>query len=212
MFTGIVKETGVVRRFVKSGPAYRLEAQSSEIYKDAGIGDSVSVNGVCLTLIQKSGNALNFDVMEETVRRSALSSLKKGDKVNLEDSLKAGGSIGGHFVLGHIDCVGRIANIKNVAGECAIEVGFPDRFANMVVVKGSIALDGISLTVGAAGKDTFIVYVIPHTLKVTNLGSKNAGDNVNIEFDIIGKYIARFDDLKTGGRISEDYLRKKGFI
>lgn len=210
MFTGIISQTGIVRKFARFGPAYRLEVESSNIPEDTAIGDSVSVNGVCLTLVEKSQKSMCFDVMEETAGRSTLSELKTGDTANLEWSLKAGGTIGGHFVQGHVDCTGRIAVINKMGGESSIEVGFPTEFEKLIVEKGSIAIDGISLTIGDVQKGRFKVYIIPHTLKITSLGSKRAGDRVNLEFDIIGKYVARFEELK-GGRVTEKFLRDKGF-
>ncbi|MCX5686722.1 MAG: riboflavin synthase [Candidatus Omnitrophica bacterium] len=210
MFTGIISQTGIVKRFGKTGPAYRLEVESSNIPKDAAVGDSVAVNGACLTLIGTNPESMAFDVMEETVRRSTLSELKTGDTVNLEWSLKAGGTIGGHFVQGHVDCTGRIAGIKKSGGESSIEIEFPPEFERLIVEKGSIALDGISLTIGALQNNRFKVYIIPHTLKITSLGSKRAGDNVNLEFDILGKYAARFHESKDG-KLTEKFLREKGF-
>lgn len=211
MFTGIISQTALVKRFGKNGPAYRLEVESSDIPKDVAIGDSVAVNGVCLTLVETNPKFMGFDVMEETVRKSTLSELKTGDTVNLERSLKAGGTIGGHFVQGHVDCVGRIAGIKKSGGESSIEIEFPPQFEKLIVEKGSVAIDGISLTIGEVRKGGFKVYVIPHTLKVTNLGSKRAGDRVNLEFDIIGKYIARLEGLRDNGKVTEKFLRDNGF-
>jgi len=210
MFTGIISRTGIVKRFGKTGPVYRLEVESSNIPKDAAIGDSVAVNGACLTLVETSPKSMAFDVMEETAGRSTLSELKTGDAVNLEWPLKAGGTIGGHFVQGHVDCTGRIAGIKKNGGESYIEIESPPEFERLIVEKGSIALDGISLTMGEVQKNRFKVYIIPHTLKITSLGSKRAGDNVNLEFDILGKYVARFHESKDG-RLTEKFLRDKGF-
>ncbi|MFH0763675.1 MAG: riboflavin synthase [Candidatus Omnitrophota bacterium] len=212
MFTGIISQTGIVKRFGKTGPVYRLEAESSDIPKDAATGDSVAVNGACLTLVEKSPKFMGFDVMEETVKRSTLSELKAGDTVNLEWPLRAGEAIGGHFVQGHVDCTGWIADIRKSGGESSIEVEFPPEFERLIAEKGSVALDGISLTVGDVQKNRFKVYIIPHTLNITNLGSKRAGDKVNLEFDIIGKYMARFEDLKAGGRVTEKFLRDNGFF
>lgn len=211
MFTGLVRELSAIRAFTRSGNVYRLEVVSAIIAKDAVVGDSVSVNGVCLTLTEKKQDALTFDIMEETIRRTALASLKSGDKVNLEDSLKIGGPLGGHFVLGHVDCVGKIKNVEKARGEYIIEIEFPVEFSRLVVGKGSVALDGISLTVGEAGGGNFKVYIIPHTLKITNLGLRRAGDKVNIEFDIIGKYLARFRDLDKRGGVTEQFLKQMGF-
>ena len=211
MFTGLVRELGVVRSIVRSGNVYRLEVSSELIFKDAVIGDSVSVNGVCLTLVEKKAGGLSFDVMEETIRRTGLSSIKSGDEVNLEDSLKAGGPLGGHFVLGHIDCAGTIRRIENRGGEYVIEVEFPPEFSHLVVEKGSVALDGISLTVGETARGSFKVYIIPHTLNMTNPSLRRERERVNIEFDIIGKYLARFRDLDKRGGVTEQFLKQMGF-
>ena len=211
MFTGLIRELSVLRTFTRSGNVYRLEAISDIISKDSAIGDSISVNGVCLTLTEKKQDLLAFDVMEETIRRTGLSSIKSGDEVNLEDSLKAGGPLGGHFVLGHIDCAGTIRRIENRGGEYVIEVEFPPEFSHLVVEKGSVALDGISLTVGETARGSFKVYIIPHTLKVTNLSSRRSGDKVNIEFDIIGKYLSRFRELDKKGGVTEQFLKQMGF-
>ncbi len=211
MFTGIVKELGVVRRFNRSGDVYTLDVASAVISKDLVIGDSVSVNGACLTLIAKSNGILSFDVMEESIRRTALETLKAADKVNLEDSMKAGSPLGGHFVLGHVDCIGKVGKVKDAGKEFILTIGIPPEFAHLIVAKGSVAIDGISLTIGEVGRDHFSVYIIPHTLKVTNLGRACAGDKVNIEFDIIGKYLARFKELGGEIRITERFLKENGF-
>lgn len=213
MFTGIIKEMGIVRRFERArGSIRRLEVESSEISKGINIGDSIAVNGICLTLVERRDKLLTFDVMDETVERSGLRQLEIQDRVNLEDSIKAGEPIGGHFVQGHIDCVGRIARIKNdCPEESSIVIEFPKEYAILVVGKGSVAIDGVSLTVGETGPDNFKVYIIPHTLNMTNLGSKRSGDIVNLEFDIIGKYIARLGELRNKAPITEEYLRQNGF-
>lgn len=211
MFTGLIRELSAVCSFARSGNIYRLEVNSEMLSKDANIGDSIAVNGSCLTLVENKKNVLGFDVMEETVRRTGLSALKSGDKVNLEDSLKTGGPLSGHFVLGHVDCVGTIKRIENNGGENIFEVEFPSEFSHLVVEKGSVSLDGISLTVGEVGRGTFKVYIIPHTLKMTNLGSRRERDKVNVEFDIIGKYLARFRDLDKKGGVTENFLKQMGF-
>jgi riboflavin synthase len=145
MFTGIIKELGRVRGFDRIGPVYRLSVEAAGVSADAVIGASISVNGACLTVVEKKKGLVFFDVMEETVKRTAFSGLKTGDKVNLEPSLKAGEEMGGHFVLGHVDCRGTIARLKKNAGESSIEITFPEGYGKLVVGKGSIAIDGISL-------------------------------------------------------------------
>lgn len=211
MFTGIVKETGIVRSVDAARNMYRLSVSSEKISKSADIGDSVAVNGVCLTVVEKGKGRLSFDVMEETVRKTDLTGLKKGGVVNLEDSLRPDGYIGGHFVLGHIDCVGSINSVNARGNGYMMDIGFPEGFASLVVEKGSAAIDGVSLTVGEVTDRSFTVHLIPHTLNTTNLGLKKARDKVNIEFDIIGKYISRLKDIKAASRISEEFLKMKGF-
>ena len=191
MFTGIIKEQGRVKSISGLGGLYKLVIEAKDIAGELLIGDSVAVNGVCLTVTENTKNTLSFDVMAETLKRSGLSKLKYGDLVNLEPALKAGSSLGGHFVTGHIDCIGRIKDIRHGSGEVSIEITFAAEFSAYVIEKGSIALDGISLTVGKASGNSVIVYLIPHTLKATTLGLKRAGEEVNIEFDMIGKYVAK---------------------
>ena len=191
MFTGIIKELGRIRNISGLGKLYKLQIEARDIVGGVVIGDSISVNGVCLTLTEKRGSTLSFDCLGETMKRTNLSKLKYGDPVNLEDSLKVGSSLGGHFVSGHIDCVGKIKNINRTSDDVSIEVAFPEGYGDLVVEKGSIALDGISLTIGKVLKNSVVVYLIPHTLNVTALGFKKTGDELNIEFDIIGKYVAK---------------------
>ena len=211
MFTGIIKELGIVRGINKKSGLYRLEVEAKDIIKSANTGDSIAVNGVCLTVVAKSKDRLLFDVTPETSKKTGIINLKEKDVVNLEDALKAGEPLGGHFVSGHIDCVGKIKHVRKIGGNISMEIGFPDEFSDLIVERGSAAIDGISLTVGEAGKDAFNVHLIPHTLNVTNLGGKLAGDGVNIEFDIIGKYIKRISESKIRSGLTEEFLREKGF-
>jgi riboflavin synthase len=148
--------------------------------------------------------------MAETLRRTALSRLGEGDPVNLEPSLKASGGVEGHFVLGHIDCVGTVSKAAKSGGQFELEVKYPDRYDPLVVEKGSVAVDGVSLTVGRAARGAFSVYAIPHTLKETTLGTLRVKDGVNLEFDIIGKHIAKLELSRRTG-ITEEFLRLHGF-
>lgn len=211
MFTGIVGETGIVRKFGLSGGIYRIDIGSKDIADDVDIGGSVAVNGVCLTVTSVSGGVLGFDVMEETIRKTSLAELKPGERVNLEGSLRADGSLGGHFVLGHIDCVGRVASVLRNGPKAAVRIEFPAEYGDLLVEKGSIAIDGVSLTVGEVSDRIFTVFLIPHTIRSTTLDSLKAGRAVNLEFDIIGKYAARQNSRGGRPRISEDFLREKGF-
>lgn len=212
MFTGIVKELGVVREMSKSGNIYSLTIEAKEISKTARIGDSIAVNGVCLTLTGKKERTISFDVMDETMRRTALNKLALMERVNLEDSLRPNDPLGGHFVLGHVDCPGKIVQIRSSGPEFVMEIAVPASFDDLVVEKGSVTVDGVSLTVGETKNGSFKIYLIPHTLKVTALGSRKPGDTVNIEFDILGKYVLKALVKKGGGSvISEDFLKEKGF-
>lgn len=211
MFTGIIEELGVVNRFVRAGNIHVLEIGCAKIAQSAAIGDSVAVNGVCLTVSEKKKLALRFDVMAQTMRNTGLERLKAGDTVNLEGAMKASGAFGGHFVLGHVDCAGTVRQMKKNGEDILVKIGFPAEFGRLVVEKGSVAVDGVSLTAGDVAEDSLTVYLIPHTLKTTNLGSHKAGDTVNLEFDIVGKYIARAGSLQGKGRITGDFLRSKGF-
>ena len=189
MFTGIVKELGKIRRISGLGGVYKISVEAEDTARGLNIGDSVSINGACLTLTGKDKNILDFDVMGETFNRTNISKLKIGESVNLEGALRAGDPLGGHFVTGHIDCVGKIRQVRRTGDNYSLEVSFPVEYKKFVVEKGSISLDGISLTVGSVRDGNAVVHIIPHTLKVTTLGSRRPGDEVNIEFDIIGKYI-----------------------
>jgi riboflavin synthase len=191
MFTGIIKELGRVKSISGLGNIYKLSIEAKNIANGLAIGDSVAVNGVCLTLTAKNKDMLNFDIMAETLRRTNFGKLRPRDPVNLEDAVRAGSLLGGHFVTGHIDCVGKIRDIIRSESEVSIEVVFPEGYNGLVVQKGSIALDGISLTIGKALKNSVTAYLIPHTLKITTFGTKKTGDEVNIEFDLIGKYVAK---------------------
>ena len=197
MFTGIVTESGQVKNLKKRGDGLKLEICSKAIAAACRIGDSVSVNGVCLTVAWKAPGILGFDVMAETLKNSNLAFLKDSDMVNLEGSMRSDGTFGGHFVLGHVDCVGTLHEIKKSADNISIEIKIPERFSCLVVDKGSVAVDGVSLTVGEPGKDSFKVYIIPHTLKETTISRMRSGDRVNVEFDIIGKYIFKNSKLKA---------------
>jgi riboflavin synthase len=211
MFTGIIQELGSVQRVERAGNFYRLDIRSNSIYKDVRIGDSVAVNGVCLTAVSKKRDVLSFDLMAQTVRNTSFAGLKNNDRVNLERPLRAGETLDGHFVLGHIDCAGVIKNIRKSGDDFTISIAFPGGFDRLVVEKGSIAVDGVSLTISHAGKDTFDVHLIPHTLKSTILDTKKSGDKVNLEFDILGKYIAKERPAVGQSRVTEEFLRSKGF-
>jgi riboflavin synthase len=201
MFTGLVEEAGRVAAIRTAEGAARLEIVAPLVAAGARVGESICVNGVCLTVTELSaGEArLTFDAMPETLRRSSLGALKPGDGVNLERSLAVGDRLGGHIVQGHVDGVGRIAALQPEGNAIRITVAAPDGLMRYIVEKGSIAIDGISLTVAALGPQEFTVAIIPHTWEVTNLRDRRVGDPVNLEVDILAKYVER---LLTAARSS----------
>ena len=171
----------------KQGSNGLLEIKVNKVLEDTKIGDSVSVNGACLTAINKVRDFLSFEVMPETLSVTNLGSLKVSDKVNLERSLKLGDRLSGHFVTGHVDCIGIIRKKNYINNNLCFEIAIPVEFIHYILPKGSIAVDGISLTIVDKRSNTFTVYIIPHTLKNTTLGFKGPSDKVNIEFDILAK-------------------------
>ncbi|MEW6068921.1 MAG: riboflavin synthase [Nitrospirota bacterium] len=192
MFTGLVLEMGEIVSVKKRNGGITISLKSNEIASDAKKGDSISVNGVCLTVTEKNNSILFFDLSHETLHSTNLGSLKIGDRVNLEPSLSPVSKIGGHFVTGHIDGVGKICSKVNIGDTIKIEIESPANIMHFLVEKGSVAVDGISLTVVDILKKGFTVVVIPHTAKLTTIGLKGIGDTVNIEADVLGKYVAKF--------------------
>ena len=191
MFTGIIEDIGIVKGISHGASSAILTIYSSKIMGDVKIGDSIAVNGVCLTARTIKGNEFTADVMAETLRRSSLGSLKVGSKVNLERAMLAGGRFGGHIVSGHIDGTGVIKSFKEEDNAVWVEIGADKKILRFIIEKGSIAIDGISLTVAYVDEKVFKVSVIPHTASETTLLSKKTGDIVNLENDVIGKYVEK---------------------
>ncbi|MCE5200198.1 MAG: riboflavin synthase [Armatimonadota bacterium] len=212
MFTGLVEEVGTVKSLT-TGTVGRLVVASDKVINDVALGDSVSVSGVCLTVTSIGSGELSFDAVPETLNRSTLADLRPGGKVNMEASLRAGKMMGGHIVQGHVDGIGTITSIKRLAESVEIRVNAPGEIMRYVVEKGSIALDGISLTVASCDDSGFTIAVIPHSLEVTTLGLRRPGDKVNLETDIIGKYVEKFLNARqSGGSVTESLLRQSGFM
>ena len=209
MFTGIVEEVGVVKGINKTGAGALLKIQAVKAHSDAKIGHSICVNGSCLSIVEISGNILSFDVIPETLKRTTLANLKINDLVNLERSLKADARIGGHFLTGHVDYKGSIADMSRKSGGAGFKISLPKEYAAFLVEKGSVGLDGVSLTVASVTKEDFTVYLIPQTLKSTTFSAKKKGDFINVETDIIGKYVA-----KDKVRVSDfkDILKEYGYM
>ena len=192
MFTGIIEELGRVRAIDRREGGARLEIAATTVVADARAGDSISVNGCCLTVVDSGGGWWAGDVVIETLERTALGSLEAGEPVNLERPLRMSDQLGGHLVQGHVDAVGHVAAKSPLAdGSTRFTFSAPPDVLRYVVRKGSVAIDGISLTVASLGDDTFDVAVIPHTLAVTTLGHKEQGAAVNLEADLIAKYVER---------------------
>ena len=191
MFTGIVEEIGKVAGITKTRVGASLKIKTKSIGADAKLGDSIAINGVCLSVVEIKGDILSFDVIRETLSMTNLGYLKINNPLNLERSLKPDSRMGGHFVTGHIDYKGKIESMIKGSEGIGVKIYLPEEFSNFVVKKGSVALDGISLTVAEVERKNFTVYLIPHTLKVTTLGNKKKGDSLNIETDLLAKYIAK---------------------
>lgn len=192
MFTGIVQFTGVIKRVTKTGESTRLEIESQAAISSLKKGDSISVDGVCLTVIENVNNTFKADVAKETLSRTTLKYLKNGDVVNLELPLTLSTPLGGHIVQGHVDCVGRIVGRRREGNGERITIEIPSEWSKYIVEKGSIAVDGMSLTVAKKSGRRIEIAIIPHTLKNTNISLKRTGSFVNIEVDIIGKYVYNF--------------------
>lgn len=191
MFTGIIEEIGKIKRVSISGKSGSLEIGASKVLSGTKVGDSIAVNGVCLTVTSLSASGFTADVMAETLRRSSLGSLSAGSGVNLERAMAADGRFGGHIVSGHIDGTGTISKMQKEENAVWVHIKAATEILNLIVEKGSIAIDGISLTVAGVNESEFSVSVIPHTAEETTLLSKKAGDLVNLENDIIGKYVQK---------------------
>lgn len=223
MFTGIIEETGKVEAVAKGSNSAVITIAAVKVLEDTKIGDSIAVNGVCLTVTSISGRKFSADVMAETLRRSSLGSLKHGSMVNLERAMAANGRFGGHIVSGHIDGVGVISSFEKEDNAVWVEIETPAKILRYIVEKGSITIDGISLTVAKITDSSFAVSVIPHTGEETTLLNRNPGDIVNLENDIVGKYVERLMNFKTDDRdnkseernnsdsITMNFLNENGF-
>jgi len=200
MFTGIVEEVGTVRAIAGDGATRRLHVSAAVTLEGSDLGASVAINGACLTVVERAADGFAFDVGPETVARTTLSRLAAGDPVNLERPLRFGSALGGHLVLGHVDGVALVSDVSRVESTARVRFSLPDAgLAPLLVLKGSVAIDGVSLTVAELDESGFEVMLIPHTLEVTNLGRLQPGRVVNVETDVIGKYVLRSLSLRGSG-------------
>ena len=211
MFTGIIEEMGTVRRLNQSPNRCELELSASKVLEGTQIGDSIAVNGVCLTVIRLGEEHFTADVMPETLRRNNLGQLKPGSKVNLERAMAANGRFGGHIVAGHIDGTGKILAMQPEGNAVLVTISATPELLRYVVEKGSIAIDGISLTVAKVSHTDFTVSLIPHTGEETTLLKHRSGEIVNLETDIIGKYVEKLMQPKSNG-VTMELLQQNGFF
>ena len=214
MFTGIIEEQGQIRSVSLGGNSGKISVRAEKVLEGTKVGDSIAVNGVCLTVVLLQKDGFTADVMAETVRRSNLGHLRPGDKVNLERAMAAGGRFGGHIVSGHIDGTGTIVSLRKEENAVWVGIRAEPEIMRLVIEKGSICIDGISLTVAAVGTDNFQVSVIPHTGEETTLLKKQQGEMVNLENDIVGKYVERLMGLREAennhsqGSLTMDQLKE----
>jgi riboflavin synthase len=201
MFTGLIEEVGEILAVERSSKGARLTVKAGIVSSDVKIGDSIAVNGCCLTATTHQNGTLTFDLLAETLARTNLGELVPGVPVNLERALAAGARLGGHFVQGHIDCPSEVLAFDPVGADFRLEIALPGEFAPLVAFKGSIAVDGISLTVAEVRPESFIIWIIPHTMSATNLRIRRRGDRVNLEFDLLAKYLQRMLEQRGTGSV-----------
>jgi riboflavin synthase len=221
VFTGIIEGLGTVKSLTRQAGGLRMGIEAEFPMDEVKAGESIAVSGACLTVVNFQDHIFEVDIAPETLSRTTLSRLRVGDKVNLERSLCLGDRLGGHLVTGHVDGVGVVRAKRPLANAMLFAFGVPEGLSRYIVQKGSVAVDGISLTVNACKRSTFEVSIIPHTAKITTMGFKKVGDPVNVETDIIGKYVERFTQHSANGysqtedttsSIDETLLTKAGFM
>ncbi|WP_099351752.1 riboflavin synthase [Fredinandcohnia onubensis] len=217
MFTGIVEEIGKIKAINGSQDSVEMVIKARKILDDVNLGDSISVNGVCLTVTEFTSDGFTVDVMPETVKSTSLRDLQRNDDVNLERAMSANGRFGGHIVSGHVDGIGKIVRKEPKGNAVYYEIEIPEELIQFMIYKGSVTVDGTSLTIFGLTKNTFTLSLIPHTLTETILRKKGVGDIVNIECDMLGKYVSQFmrrsfgNEKSTESRITASFLEENGF-
>lgn len=215
IFTGLIEELGQVYHIEPGAQSVKLTIQADKVLQDVKIGDSIAVNGICLTVINYNDQHFTAEAMSETVQKTTLKTLRKGETLNLERALRLSDRLGGHLVQGHVDGIGTILQKERLDIAIVFTISAPPEVMKYTVKKGSIAVDGVSLTVVSTGKDKFSVSLIPHTAHMTNLGNKKAGDQVNLESDIIGRYVEQLLNpaaVKQPEGLSVGFLAENGFL
>ena len=218
MFTGIVKDVGKIAGIRSQGSGLRITVRynNEREFSDLAIDESVAINGACQTVVALGDKTFDVDTIEETLKKTTLGFFAAGFSVNLERALRPSDRLGGHFMQGHVDCVGAVLGVYDLGGSREIRIGFPEEFQPFIVPVGSIAIDGISLTVANIKENSFTVAIIPYTFENTTINNLKEGDRVNLEFDILGKYIARQQELLKNseggsGKITESWLSDLGY-
>lgn len=211
MFTGLIEEIGKIKNITPLGGGFKISVSSPGITTGAKLGDSININGACQTIEKIEKDIFEVTAVEETVKKTTLGGFKRGDKVNLESSLTLNKKLGGHFVLGHVDTTGKIISITKKTASFLVDISYPEEFSKYIIHVGAVAVDGISLTIADFNEHSFIVSVIPHTWQQTTLHDKKTTDRVNLEFDVLGKYVSRILDRGKQGKITEDWLKELGF-
>ncbi len=207
MFTGLVEEKGTIVDKIPTGEGLKLVIKAKKVMDDILTGSSISVNGVCLTVVESGDNTFAVDTIEETLKKTNLGSLENGDYLNLERALKADARLGGHFVLGHVDTTGTVSGINELSNSHFLTITFPGEFKKYLIYVGSVAIDGVSMTVAKLDKNSFSVGIIPHTWEETIFSSKKVGSTVNLEFDVLGKYVERIMEGKAQSTSIQDIMR-----
>jgi len=197
MFTGLIEEKGMLINKIKTGDGLRLVLTAKKVFDDLNIGSSISVNGVCLTVVELKKDSFAVDTIEETLKKTNLGQLNVNDFVNLERPLKADARLGGHFVLGHVDITGIVESVQELSNSHFMTISFPKNFQQYLIYVGSIAIDGVSMTVAEVTDNTFSIGIIPHTWIETVFSNKKPGDSVNLEFDVLGKYVEKIMEGKA---------------
>lgn len=211
MFTGLIEEIGIIKEIKHLGGGIEISVFSKIITNDLSVGDSVNINGACQTVVDYKADYFRVEAVEETLKKTNLGRLSLGDKVNLERSLTLNKKLGGHFVMGHVDATGDIISVKKLAASYIVDISYPQDFSEYLINVGAIAVDGVSLTIAEFNERSFKISVIPHTWNSTIFQYKRTNSDVNLEFDILGKYVARMLKKNQAPVMTEEWLKQNGF-
>lgn len=211
MFTGLIEEIGIINNLTPLGSALKISVSCSKTINGIQTGDSININGACQTVESYDKDSFQVTAVEETIKKTTLGYLKRGNKVNLESSLTLNKKLGGHFVLGHVDSTGKITNISKQTASYLVSISYPEEFSRYIIHVGAIAVDGISLTIADYNEHNFTISVIPHTWQETTFKDRKAGDLVNLEFDVLGKYVSKIIGKEGKSKITENWLKELGF-